>query len=345
MDNARNIRKKDSDVAMIRVVATIMIVLCHVSTWLGYSAIGLILDVGVQIFFFISGWCYFDKKIEKSLDWLIERWKKICIPAYIWALVMLVVTYFLGKWETPLWQYILSHGLNLQGWAKIVPGCQLSWVSCIDGCGPMWFLTALMLCYAVMLIVKHFDWRCTSIQSVWLYIVFGVLMVILAAFFGICLEWLYIYFLGYLLKGVWSAISKRQYIVVTICMMLSMAIRLYARMILDGTIWYDNILVYLTHNVLAIWIIATIRLMNQNSGLIKKLLSIRLIQWVDRYQYEVFLVHYGVLYIVSKELNHISIIWQVLIFAAVTMICACLLQRLGNRSRKEVLGNDNKTKF
>ena len=61
MDNARNIRKKDSDVAMIRVVATIMIVLCHVSTWLGYSAIGLILDVGVQIFFFISGWCYFDK--------------------------------------------------------------------------------------------------------------------------------------------------------------------------------------------------------------------------------------------------------------------------------------------
>lgn len=30
MDNARNIRKKDSDVAMIRVVATIMIVLCFV---------------------------------------------------------------------------------------------------------------------------------------------------------------------------------------------------------------------------------------------------------------------------------------------------------------------------
>lgn len=322
-----SIRKtKDSDITMIRIVAMIMIVLCHLCTWFGYSALGLVFDVGVQIFFFISGWCYCEKKIKQPVKWLVERWRKLCIPAYVWSSVMLLITYFVGEWKAPLWQYVLSHGFNLQGWDQVFPGIHLEWIICINGCGPMWFLTALMFCYLIMLVVKYLAWKCTNKTELLIYILIGGILLCVASLFGLCLEWVYVYFLGYFSKSIWLKISKKQYILMALCMISTMMVRLLGKTYLDGTIWYDSIIVYLTHNVLAVWIIATIRWINQKSNMIKNVLSVRLIQWLDKYQYEVFLVHYGVWLIISIFVNNSMM--KIMVFAILVSLISMLLHQI-----------------
>ena len=326
---------KDDSIKVIRVVAMLMIVGCHISSYVGCTVLGLALDVGVQIFLFISGWLYSEKKIDNNISWLVRKWVNLCIPAYIWAFVMYLVSHTWGRQKKgDVWLYFLTHFFNLQGWNKVFTGYPLKWVKCISGCGHMWFLTALMLCYFLMLIWKKmYDQRSISGMQErrfrWWYCMLGAVCVCAGGYIGICFEWFYIYFLGYFLRRSWKEVTQRQYLFLSTLMVAAMVVRLVGREYLDDTVYYDGMIVFLTHNILAIWIVATIRFCDERTQIVKQLADLKSINWFDAYSYEIYIVHFGILEICSM-LNMQNTILEMIIFLWMSMACAILLKKSSN---------------
>ena len=52
-----------NDMSIAKVIAMFMIVGCHLSEWFGVNIVAMILNVGVEIFLFVSGYLYSDKNI------------------------------------------------------------------------------------------------------------------------------------------------------------------------------------------------------------------------------------------------------------------------------------------
>ena len=52
-----------NDMSIAKVIAMFMIVGCHLSEWFGVNIVAMILNVGVEIFLFVSGYLYADKNI------------------------------------------------------------------------------------------------------------------------------------------------------------------------------------------------------------------------------------------------------------------------------------------
>ena len=55
-----------NDMSIAKVIAMFMIVGCHLSEWFGVNIVAMILNVGVEIFLFVSGYLYSDKNIGKK---------------------------------------------------------------------------------------------------------------------------------------------------------------------------------------------------------------------------------------------------------------------------------------
>ena len=69
-------------ISIIRIIAMILIVSCHITQGYGQQ-IAFILNVGVQIFFLISGFLYGKVEIPSAMDFYKKRVVKIYIPFII----------------------------------------------------------------------------------------------------------------------------------------------------------------------------------------------------------------------------------------------------------------------
>lgn len=69
--------KKDISVSVIRLFAMLMIISCHILQGLN-NKWAFWVNVGVQIFFFISGFLYGKKDIDNIKTFYVGRLKKYC---------------------------------------------------------------------------------------------------------------------------------------------------------------------------------------------------------------------------------------------------------------------------
>lgn len=70
-----NIKKKDATASILRVLAMLMIVLCHTIEMypIPYAReIGPLLALGVEVFLLISGYLYGMKNIRNTKQWLLR---------------------------------------------------------------------------------------------------------------------------------------------------------------------------------------------------------------------------------------------------------------------------------
>ncbi len=67
-----------NDMSIAKVVAMFMIVGCHLSEWFGVNIVAMILNVGVEIFLFVSGYLYANKNIG-GVKFYKKKFLKICI--------------------------------------------------------------------------------------------------------------------------------------------------------------------------------------------------------------------------------------------------------------------------
>lgn len=134
---------ESSAISYIRIFAFLCIICCH---FLQYyeNHWAWILNVGVQIFFAISGYLYGRKDIINVRLWAFRRIKKLYVP-FIIVVFCTCVALYLGLGVIPEWLNVV-YLFNLQGiLGKTIPGLT-----------HLWFMTAIMLCYIITPILQFF---------------------------------------------------------------------------------------------------------------------------------------------------------------------------------------------
>lgn len=72
-------------ITVTRTVAMLSIVMCHLVSWFpSISFIGQFFNVGVPVFFIISGYLYGQKDIKRIIPWYKKQFVKIILPIYIY---------------------------------------------------------------------------------------------------------------------------------------------------------------------------------------------------------------------------------------------------------------------
>ena len=319
--------KRDSGIIALRTLAMLMIVLCHVCIYLqAPTFLPQFLNAGVFVFLLISGWLYSDKVIAVPLRWLFERWKKLCIPILIWVLsVWLVSVCFyhqtIGKRD------LLLFFSNLQGMSWILPSFpRLSGEGLVSGLEHLWFITVIFCCY--ILLCFRFIKQNSSIVCLILFS-----LSICLGLMGINLFYLACFFLGCALKK--FTITRNRVFVATIIAILAVMIRLGGRHFLDGTVYYNVIIVSMTQILICVWLFVSIKWLVDNYSIAKTIADSRLVRKGDQFSYHIYITHYLFL-CPFFGLRHFipSTILQIVVFAALTLLSAIALKWISDKSIK-----------
>lgn len=311
-------------ISVVRVVSMLMIIGCHLASWFNIAALAQLLNVGVPIFFFISGLLYAGKEIPDGWRFIKQRWLKLCIPMYL-LLVFVVVIELLRTRNWDELQAIPVYLLNLQG---------IQWIFGtlspyqLDGLGPLWFLTVIMCCYILLALVKkleHFQTSPVPAASVFLGLI--VLDVLLTYTIKVNLSYFIIFFIGYYLGGHRKKMTAGKYGLFSLIMVVCMVFRLISRNLADGTVLYNNLVVPYTHMVLAVWIYQTFVMLSELSpNWFSVMAKSPVIAWLDKMSMYFYMTHYLFLF-GSLSVDHLLFSKSVLllVFIGETLLSALLL--------------------
>ena len=123
---------KIPSISAIRLFAMVCIIACHFCQYYELEAAWW-LNVGVQIFFIISGFLYGNKIIGEPIEWIIKQVKKILIPYYLF-LFFAIVGYAIVAPEMLEIENVMSAILT---------------VGQIKGISHLWFVSNILFCYLI----------------------------------------------------------------------------------------------------------------------------------------------------------------------------------------------------
>ena len=274
------------NVNTIRVCAAFFIFLCHAFSG-SNSSIGIIIgqlfNVGVPIFFMISGFLYNGKaKPYNTIRWYLKRLKKILIPLYIFLIVLLIV-YFVKKLDIVLVSWIFN----------FIPVCGLT-ETYISGCGHLWFITHIFICYLLAPIFQKKN-KINAMQFFMVLVGYLLLNLIFAclqiSIINTLLHSMFSFFLGfYILPKI-----KTNSLLFLPVGLVAVLVRLAGRFLFDGSMFYNIFIVDLSQKMLGIAVIGFFCFLfsymkeksnnfyNKNNCITKKL---------SVYTFEFYIVHY-----------------------------------------------------
>lgn len=123
---------KNPTISMIRLLAMLSIIACHFCQYYDCEWAWW-LNVGVQVFFIISGYLYGSRSIDEPILWLKKRFVKILTPYYIF-LTLAIVGYL-----------IISP--DMIGVGNLVSSYLV--VGTIKGISHLWFVSYILFCYII----------------------------------------------------------------------------------------------------------------------------------------------------------------------------------------------------
>lgn len=281
--------KKDKSISLLRVLAMLSIIMTHWCKMAGINDFQLF-SIGVEIFLFISGYLYAGRNIERVGEWLIQRWRKLVIPFWIIIVLNVVLQMACNVWSNDQLSSLAFNIMNVQGLNRFLLFLN---TGSISGMAQTWFLTILMICYFLMLLVKKAEQSNSHIQSnaQWI-IVISILSQIVLSYFKIQIIYFICFFIGYYLSGK-KWITKKNYIFVFIMSITLSVARLLIRRYADGSVLYDYIIARWSFVFLAVFIIMTImKTCSIFSKTTEKIVSSKLWNLLDILSYPLFLTHY-----------------------------------------------------
>ena len=174
---------KDYSISFIRCISMLFIILCHLFQYYE-NEIAWWLNVGVQLFLFISGWLYANKKIDDYKKFYEKEFKKILIPYYIYLLVISLIYYFFIPDNINLKSFILS----------------LLLIDTLNGLSHLWFIRYIILCYLLIPLINNiFKEKKMSVNSLikllTVFLVFELIGLVTKNFFN--WTWINCFVLGF----------------------------------------------------------------------------------------------------------------------------------------------------
>ena len=125
--------KRIHSISAIRMFAMASIITCHVLQRYD-NPLSLWFNIGVQIFFVISGFLYGNRNIENPVGFIYRNWCKILIPCWL----------FLG---TVLLGFICL-GIELPKGMRLMRVILLA--DTLSGLGHLWFVSDILFCYLMI---------------------------------------------------------------------------------------------------------------------------------------------------------------------------------------------------
>lgn len=171
--------KRESDALnLLRWTSTVAIVVCHLLQASG-SDWCWVFNIGVQVFFFLSGFLYGGRRIAGIKKFYVGRLLKIYLPYALWIAVAigLLVVFSPGS-VTPL-------GVVKQALMR----------SSLPGLAHTWFMYVIMVCYLWLPAVDRLVSRSAVAGLLTLGLVFGLLFTFSYAALYV---WVALYYAGYL---------------------------------------------------------------------------------------------------------------------------------------------------
>lgn len=324
-------KENNSAVSLARVLAMLMIVGCHIANWLNISAIAQLLNAGIEVFLIISGYLYAGKRISNVGAFVKNRWIKLMTPIYV-IIVFLFFFYSIKNGISAMAPGTMVHIFDLQGLPFLFLGVGLPGYSEL---AQTWFLTALAICYILMIIVKKAEVRCEGCIKGWKMAPFVVALFFWDAVLlivGVQIGYYLAFFVGYCwgkthiedsLKGV-GIVGE---LLMSLFMVLSIILRLFCRNVLDATVFYEQFVAVVGHIMIAAWIFYTIQFVDSiKTDLVKRISENTIVKGFDNYSYYIYLTHYmffcGMLNINQFD---VPLYFKMLIFLMGTGILSILL--------------------
>ena len=184
---------KDPGITLLRAIAMLMIVLCHLCSFWGVPAfLSQFFNVGVNIFLIISGWLYIEKDTSHP-HWIFDRWKKLCIPILLWVIIVDAISICFYKSSIGLRDFSLLF-FNMQGLSWIHPIFpSLSGNGVVAGLEHLWFVSIIFCCY---LLIADKRIKSNSTVALIVFIIFALCL----SLFQISLFCFVSFFIGCVLK-------------------------------------------------------------------------------------------------------------------------------------------------
>lgn len=132
MNNSTGGGGKCQSISMIRLIAMLMIIACHICQYFD-NYLAWWLNVGVQMFFVISGFLYGSKQIINPVQWFLKNAKKILLPYYLFLIPIIILYFIFAPADIDFGSMIRS----------------LLCIGTIDGIGHLWFVGYILFCYFI----------------------------------------------------------------------------------------------------------------------------------------------------------------------------------------------------
>lgn len=328
-------RERNYSISILRVIGMFSIVMCHFTGWLGISFLQQLLNYGVFLFLFISGYLYANKNISNYGSWFFSRLKRILIPYYIFTIPIIVIYYCYN--EINLIE-IIKYLFCLQGINFIndfVPFTE------IEPLGNLWFITIILLCYLLTIVVKKIEMKhkpkhyIVILTLVFLAIVPMVLQCL--SIHSVSLIYFVSYFVGYYIAKFKVKSNIQNFINFgAILFVLSIIIRLVSKHYLDNV--YNTIyvnIVLITQLGIAVSLYFIISFLTDKIIILQNIAKSKPWNTIDNYSYVIYITHYAFLHSITSVdnfgLNKPLTVLLFLIFTVISAIVVYQVQNIINR--------------
>ena len=295
----------------------IFIVTCHIQQFYD-NELCWWFNVGVQMFFFISGYLYSNREISDSVGFVAKQFVKILVPYYI----CIIITWGVGL--------ILHIGCGLK---------QLFHLAVINGTGGfsslshVWFIAYILICYLITPALLRMKIVSENIKKS--IIRTGLLLFALLLFFELFAQyynaaWIICYVLGIVLGEfeivLTEKIVKLWKVIIIATALFFNAVKIFCQNITQiefkGFSRYSNY----THVLLGI---ALVIILMELYKVILNGKCVKMLDWSDKYSYFIYLTHHifilGAFSLLNMIENPVIAIIGVVIC---TVVAAVLLHRI-----------------
>ncbi|WP_418750624.1 acyltransferase family protein, partial [Frisingicoccus sp.] len=308
---------KDYSISFARFVAMIFIVTCHIQQFYD-NELCWWFNVGVQMFFFISGYLYSNRMISDSVGFVVKQFVKILVPYYI----CITITWGVAS--------ALHVGCGLK---------QLLHLVTINGTGGfsslshVWFIAYILMCYLITPMLFRMKIVSKNIKKSVMRT--GLLLIGLLMFFEFFAQyynaaWIICFVLGIILGEfeivLPETIIKMWKVIIIVAAFFANAVKIFCQNIVHiefmGFSRYSNY----THVLLGI---ALVIILMELYKIILNGKCVKMLDLSDKYSYFVYLAHHifilGAFSLLNIIENPVIAIIEVVIC---TVVAAVLLHRI-----------------
>lgn len=322
-------------ISLIRMISFIFIIACHILQGLG-NELAFWFNVGVQIFFVVSGFLFAQKEIKNAKEWYIKRIKRIMVP-YLLFLVIFV-----------LFKILISHDyVNPKALVSAVLGLQ-GFTSSINGLSHTWFISYILICYLITPLLQKLDIKQLKPLKFYINIFLIILAIQILYTFGIINifpPYICCYILGYFLSKRYinnNTISKKEitnaFIMLIAITFILLPIRIMVQYGYGSLSFLEPLKDLITgwhHTLLGLSIFAIFYIIFSKLNLSK---IEKIVKFSDKYSYYIYLTHHIFIlgsYSLLKLTNILSL--NIIIIIACTVVSALLLYYIDNIVETKIL--------